>query len=59
MGPTTIPTFHLTLLISYTISWSPCPNHLYTNDWDGGSKDNVRIVVKNHAVVTAYVNEYT
>ena len=25
MGPTPIPTFDPTLLIFYTISWSPCP----------------------------------
>ena len=35
--PPLYPTFHLTLLLSYTLFWSPCPNHLYTNGWDGGS----------------------
>ena len=37
MGPTTLPTFHLTLLISYTFSWSPCPIPVYITHWDGGS----------------------
>ena len=37
MAPITILTFYPTLLISYPFSWSPCPSHLYTNDWDGGS----------------------
>ena len=44
MGPTTIPTFHLILLISYPISWSPCPSHLYTNDWDGRSKNLLQYI---------------
>ena len=37
VGPTTLPTFHLTLLISYTFSWSPCPIPMYIIHWDGGS----------------------
>ncbi|WOG98596.1 hypothetical protein DCAR_0417940 [Daucus carota subsp. sativus] len=37
MSPTNLPTFHLTLLISYTFSWSPCPIPMYITHWDGGS----------------------
>ena len=32
-----LPTFHLTLLIFYTFSWSPCPNQMYITGWDGES----------------------
>ena len=36
-APTTLPTFHLTLLISHTFSWSPCPIPMYIIHRDGGS----------------------
>ena len=30
VGPTTLLTFHLTLLTFYIFSWSPCPNQMYS-----------------------------